>query len=141
MAQELWKVMQAHFNNSIHLTSSKSIMKDLKEAVTPLVSSTRKSRIFLSAFQVASQLDKITRKALTRDAPTMNMLDKEIMARDIVADMMVSLKLILSAKTELNFANTFSRRTIHSPIVTNNNDDYVDIKVKIHRKDILDALH
>lgn len=144
VAEELWKVIEARLNNRTHLTSSKSIMKDLKEAVTPLVSPTRKSKTSPSVFQVASQLDKITRRALTRDTPTMNMLDEEIMARDIVTDMMVSLKMYLSKKTKLkDNENIFSRRTIYPPISMNNNeqDDYINVKVKIRRKDILDVLY
>ncbi|KAL6255055.1 hypothetical protein P5V15_013388 [Pogonomyrmex californicus] len=92
-------------------------------------------------FSQEKELDKITRRALTRDAPTINILDEEIMTRDIVADMMVSLKMFLSKeiKSEIDETDTPNRRSLHRPIATN--DDYVTIRIKIRKKDIVDALH
>lgn len=149
MAQELWKIIKARLNNQTnHITSSKNIMKDLEEAVIPLVSSTKRDGTSPSAFQVANQLDKITRRALTRDTPAINVLDKEIMARDIVADMMASLKIILSKDNQLKTDKnaTLNRKMMHHVITTtmsndNEQDDYMNIRIKIHRKDILDAFY
>lgn len=148
VAQELWKIIETRLNNQTsHVTSSKSIMKDLEEAVIPLVLPTRRGKTSLSAFQVANQLDKITRRALIRDTPAINVLDKEIMARDIVADMMASLKMILSKEAQLTDKNdnTLNRMTHHVVTTTmsndNKQDDYMNIRIKIHRKDILDAFY
>ncbi|XP_024872849.1 uncharacterized protein LOC112455276 [Temnothorax curvispinosus] len=148
VAQELWKIIDARLNNNTnHITSSQSIMKDLEDAITPLVSPSRRG-IPPSAFQVADQLDKITRRALTRDAPSMNMLDEEIMTRDIVADMMASLKIILSKDTQVKTdkKDTSGRRMMQRPVTTTMSyddelNDYANIRIKIRRKDILDAIY
>lgn len=144
VAEELWKVIEARLNNRTdHLTSSKSIIQELTKAVVPLMTPTR--RTSQSIFQVASQLDKIARRALTRDVPNRDMLDEEIMARDIVADMMTSLKMMISKtiQSKIGESDVSNRRTIHSPvkIYDNEKDDYANIRLKIRRQDILDAIH
>lgn len=149
LAEELWKIIESRLNNDTdHLTSSKSILKDLQDAVIPLVSPSRRSTTLPSAFQVASHLDEITRRALTRDAPSINMLDEEIMTRDIVADMMASIKIFLSKQTQVkaNKRHSPQRRMLHSPVSTttdddNEQDDYANVRIKINRKDILNALY
>ncbi|XP_018406154.1 PREDICTED: uncharacterized protein LOC108782378 [Cyphomyrmex costatus] len=147
LAQELWKIIETRLNNRTnHISSSKSIMKDLKEAVISLVPHNRRGRTFPSIFQVATQLDKIARRAITRDTPSINMLDEEIMARDIVADMMASLKMILSKQTHLKTNQKDSSRRMMQRFDTTMSDNdeqnnYVNVRIKIHRKDILDVLH
>ncbi|KAM0731097.1 hypothetical protein ACS0PU_002579 [Formica fusca] len=147
VAEELWKVIQARLNNRTdHPTSSRSTIQELEKAVIPLTTPTRRGTS-QSIFQVASQLDKIARRALTRDTPNRSLLDEEIMARDIVADMMTALKVMISKtiQSKINEANVSSRRTnsIHSPvkIYDNEKDDYVNIRIKIRRQDIFDAIH
>ncbi|XP_018361341.1 PREDICTED: uncharacterized protein LOC108760056 isoform X2 [Trachymyrmex cornetzi] len=148
LAQELWKIIEPRLNNRTnHITNAKSIKKDLKEAVIPLVSQNRRSGTSPPVFQVATQLDKITRRAITRDSPSINMLDEEIMTRYIVADMMAFLKIILSKQTcpKTNQKDSHSRRMIQRSDTTTMSDDdeqnYANIRIKIHRKDILNALH
>jgi len=148
MAQELWKIIKTRLNNQTNITSSKNIIKDLEEAVIPLVLPTKRDETSPSAFHVANQLDKITRRALTRDTPAINILDKEIMARDIVADMMASLKIILSKENQLKTDKkaTLNRKMMHHVVTTtmsndDEQDDYMNIRIKIHRKDILDAFY
>ncbi|CAL1681859.1 unnamed protein product [Lasius platythorax] len=144
VAKELWKVIEARLSNHTgHITNSKNAIKELEKAVTPFVSPTRRG-ISQSAFQVASQLDKITRRTLTRDKPTMDMLDEEIMTRDIVADMMTSLKMILSKtiQSKIDEIDVSGRRAIHSPVkMYDDEDDYVNVRIKMRRKDIVDAIH
>lgn len=145
VAEELWQMIEARLSNRTnHLTSSENAIKELKRAVAPLMSPTRRGTS-QSAFQVASQLDKITRRALTRDTPNIDLLDEEIITRDIVADMMSCLKLILSKtiRSKIDEADVSSRRTIQSPVKIHDEekDDYVNIRIKIRRKDILDAIH
>ncbi|XP_036144293.1 uncharacterized protein LOC118646106 [Monomorium pharaonis] len=142
LALELWKIIESRLNNCTnHTSSSNSIVEDLKEAITPLVSPNRRSST-PSAFQVASQLDSITRRALIRNMPNINMLDEEIMARDIVADMMASMKIFLSKQAAKKGP---SRRMMHRPAATtmydNKEDNYVNIRIKINRKDIFNAFH
>lgn len=150
VAEELWKVIEARLTNrSNHTIGSQSAIKALENVVTPLVSPTRRG-IQPSIYQVASKFDDIARRTLTRDTPSMDMLDEEIMTRDIVADMMACLKTILSKTVTqtLDEENTFTRRTLQhrqqSNFVAINNDeqddDYISIVVKIHKKDILKAL-
>jgi len=119
VAEELWKIIETHLNNNTDLTSSESIQKDLEDAIIPLVSPSRRDSS-PSIFQVANQLDNITRKALIKNKSDINMLDEEIMARDIVADMMTTLKRILSKETpsqlNINNKNSFNRRMMHRPI-------------------------
>ncbi|KYN07169.1 hypothetical protein ALC62_01835 [Cyphomyrmex costatus] len=98
-------------------------MKDLKEAVISLVPHNRRGRTFPSIFQVATQLDKIARRAITRDTPSINMLDEEIMARDIVADMMASLKMILSKQTHLKTNQKDSSRRMMQRFDTTMSDN------------------
>ena len=67
------------------------------------------------------------------------------MARDIVADMMASLKVILSKQTHLKInQNNHNRRMMQYSDTTTMSDDneqnYVNVRTKIHRKDILNAL-
>ncbi|XP_011688271.1 PREDICTED: putative uncharacterized protein DDB_G0286901 [Wasmannia auropunctata] len=158
VAQELWKIIESRLNNrSDHITSLKNIKKDLEDAIIPLLHSRR--GISPSTFQVADQLDKITRRALIRDTPDINMLDEEIMTRDIVADMMASLKVVLSkgnqSKTDKknksktdnrnNKKDKPGRRMLQQSVTTamsddNKQNDYVNVRIKMHRKDILDAL-
>lgn len=144
VAEELWQMIEARLSNRTnHLTSSQSIIKELKRAVTPLMLPTRRGTS-QNAFQVASQLDKITRRALTRDTPNINLLDEEIITRDIVADMMSCLKLILSKTIRSRIDEVdVSSRIIHSPVKIQDEekDEYVNIRIKIRRKDILDAIH
>lgn len=142
IAMELWKMIEARLSNRTnHLTSSESTIKELEKAVTPFVSPTRRGTS-QSAFQVASQLDKITRRVLTRDTPNIDLLDEEIMTRDIVADMMSSLKM-KTIQSKIDETDVSSRRAIHSPvkILSDEKDDYVNVRIKIRRKDILDAIH
>jgi len=119
VAEELWKIIETHLNNDTDLTSSKSIQKDLEDAIIPLVLSSRRDSSS-SIFQVANQLDNITRKVLIKDKSDINMLDEEIMVRDIVANMMATLKMIMSKETpsQLNTNNkdSFNRRMMHRPI-------------------------
>jgi len=116
VAEELWKIIETHLNDDTDLMSSKSIQKDLEDAIIPLVSPSRR-KSSPSVFQVANQLDNITRKALIKNELDINMLDEEIMARDIVANMMATLKMILSKETpsQLNTNNedSFNRRMMH----------------------------
>ncbi|XP_018315805.1 RUS1 family protein homolog [Mycetomoellerius zeteki] len=128
LAQELWKIMETRLNNrTIHITNSKSIKKDLERAVIPLVSHNRRDGTSPSVFQVATQLDKIARRAIIRDSPSINMLDEEIMARGIVADMMASTKMTLSKQTYPKTnqkKDSFSRRMLQrSDTKTMSNDD------------------
>ncbi|KAL6428766.1 hypothetical protein ACFW04_007971 [Cataglyphis niger] len=144
VAEELWKVIEARLSNrTSHLTSSKSTIQELTKVVIPLTTPTR--RTSQSIVQVASQFDKIARRALTRDAPNRDVLDEEIMTRDIVADMMTSLKMIISKtiQSKIEESDESNRRTIHSPvkIYDNEKDDYVNIRLKIRRQDIFDAIH
>lgn len=141
VAKELWKVIEARLNNGTgHLTNSWKAIRDLETVVAPIVSPNRRSTTQPSAYQVANELDRITRRALTRDTPGISLLDEEIMARDIVADMMVSLKMIQSRIDETDAP---SRRMYDSVATVNDDDrdDYVTVRIKIRRRDILEAFH
>ncbi|XP_011067251.1 PREDICTED: uncharacterized protein LOC105153842 [Acromyrmex echinatior] len=120
LTQELWKIIDSHLNTN-YVTSSKSIEKDLKNAIMPLVSHNRRSGTSPPVFQVATQLDKITRRAITREFPSINKLDEEIMAKDIVADMMVSLKTILSK--QIDPKDSHNRRMMQRSDSTMSDDD------------------
>ncbi|XP_020278064.1 uncharacterized protein LOC109851899 isoform X2 [Pseudomyrmex gracilis] len=150
VAEELWRVIEDRLTNrSKHAIGSQNAIKSLENAVTPLVSPTRRG-IQPSIYQIASKFDDIARRMLTRDTPSMDMLDEEILTRDIVADMMACLKTILSKTVTqtLDEENMFTRRTLQHRQQSNSiaintdeqNDDYISIVVKIHRKDILKAL-
>lgn len=144
VAEELWKLIEARLNNGTnYITNSQSTIKDLENAIEPLLSSTRRDGTSVSVYQVANELDKITRKALTRNTPTINTLDKEIMIRDIVADMMAYLKIFMSEtiKSKNKVMHTSSRRILHNPPTINNNEqeDYVIINIKIYKKDLINA--
>lgn len=147
VAEELWKVIQTHLDNDIGYFNSRNVIKDLERVVMPVVSSSRRSVMPQSIVQVANKFDKITRRVLTRDAPTMNAIDEEIKTRDIVADMMASLKMILLRKIQDRIEETenkeFEGRRMHGPVTTDNvkRDDYVDVRIKIHREDIINMLH
>nr|XP_012219763.1 PREDICTED: LOW QUALITY PROTEIN: uncharacterized protein LOC105670686 [Linepithema humile] len=128
VAEELWKVMEARLSNGTsHITSSKSAIRDLKNTVQPILSSSRRDGTLPSAFQVAGQFDQITRRALTRDTSTINSLDEEILTRDIVADMMFCLKI----------------KTMRSPVTINSDEqeDYVNIKIKINKNNLINVLN
>lgn len=143
VAKELWKVIEARLNNGTgHLTNSKNAIRELEKAVIPLVSTSRRGATPPSAYQVASEFDRITRRVLTRDAPAMNTMDEEIMTRDIVADMMVSLKMLLSKtiQSKIDEVDALTTRRMQIPTM-DYEDDYVDIMVKIRRKDIVNALY
>ncbi|EFN75598.1 hypothetical protein EAI_04564 [Harpegnathos saltator] len=141
VAKELWKVIEARLNNSTsHPTNSWNAIKDLEKVVASLVSPNRRSSAQPSAHQVANELDRITRRALSRGIPNINLMDEEIMTRDIVADMMVSLKMIQSRAYETDAPV----RRMYEPATSAENDDsedYVNVRIKIRRRDILDALH
>ncbi|KAG5306830.1 EFCB1 protein, partial [Acromyrmex insinuator] len=140
LTQELWKIIDSHLNTN-YVTSSKSIEKDLKNAIMPLVSHNRRSGTSPPVFEVATQLDKITRRAIIREFPSINKLDEEIMAKDIVADMMISLKTILSK--QIDPKDSHNRRMMQRSDSTMSDDDeqnYVNVRIKIHRKDILNLL-
>lgn len=141
VAKELWKVIEARLNNGTdHPTNSRNAIRDLEKVVTPLVSSSRRSSAQPSAYQVANELDRITRRALARDSPGISLMDEEIMTRDIVADMMVSLKMIQSRLEETDAP---SRRMFEPVAATSDDerDDYVNVRIKIRRRDILDAFY
>ncbi|KYN45150.1 hypothetical protein ALC56_00400 [Trachymyrmex septentrionalis] len=109
------------------------------------MSDKRRSRTFSPIFQVAIQLDKITQKAIIRDFPSINKLDEEIMARDILADMMASLKMILSKQIpKTNQKDSHNRRMIQRSgkiiMLDEDEQNYVNVRMKIHRNDILNAL-
>lgn len=145
VAKELWKVIEARLTNrTTNIASSENAIKELEKVVQPLMSPTRRVGTH-SAFQMASQFDKITRRTLTRDKPTMSELDAEIMTRDIVADMMTSLKMIISqtVQSKLDEAAVSNRRAMHSSakIYEDDEDDYVNVRIKIRRKDMVDAIH
>ncbi|XP_032670240.1 uncharacterized protein LOC116843701 [Odontomachus brunneus] len=141
VAKELWKVIEARLNNGTdHPISSWNAIRDLEKVVTPLVSPSRRSSTQPSAYQVANELDRITRRALTRDSPGISLIDEEIMTRDIVADMMVSLKMIQSRSEGTNAPS----RRMYDPVAATSDDerdDYVNIRIKIRRRDILNAFH
>lgn len=137
VAKELWKLIEARLNNGTgHPTNSWNTIKDLEKVVTPLVLGNRRSLTQPTAYHVASELDRITRRAIARDSPEIGLMDEEIMTRNIVADMMVSLKTVQSRSEE---ANKPSKRMYDSNVMTNNDeqDDYVNVKIR--RQDILRA--
>ncbi|KAL0124699.1 hypothetical protein PUN28_006507 [Cardiocondyla obscurior] len=133
LAQELWKIIESRLNNKTNnVTNPQSIISDLEKAVGPIVSPSRRSNIAPSVLQVANELDKITRKALNLNAPNMNMLDEEIMTRNIVANMMAFLKMILAMPH--HFATTPDR-------IIMKRKTYVDVEIKIREKDILNVIY
>lgn len=144
VARELWKMIEARLNNGTsHFTISRNTIRDLEQVVAPLVMPSRRSAMQLSAYQVASELDRITRKALTHDTPGMSLMDEEIMTRDIVADMMISLKTIQSKIEEEDeperrmFESVTTEKNVHD----DEQDEYVKIRIKIRKRDIINAFH
>ncbi|XP_014484119.1 PREDICTED: uncharacterized protein LOC106749310 [Dinoponera quadriceps] len=150
VAKELWKVIEARLNSTGHPTHAWNAIKDLEKVVAPLVMPGRRSLTQPSAYHLATEFDQIARRALTRDTPGLNLMDQEIMIRDIVAEMMVSLKMIQSKIEEASF-NHFGLRTeatpnrrMYEPITTVSDDehnDYVNVKIKMRKQDILDVFH
>ncbi|RLU21612.1 hypothetical protein DMN91_005985 [Ooceraea biroi] len=95
LAEELWKLIEIHLTNISDVSSQQKIIENLEKAITPLISPTTARKSMSSTYQVATELDQITRNALNTYFPATNILDKEIMTRDIVANMMSSIKAFL----------------------------------------------
>lgn len=164
VARELWKLIEMRLNNTtateVSTRTEGNIIEKLEDAVTPFVSPSRRNLPFASAYQVATNLDQITRNTLVKHLPAMNVLDKEIMTRDIVANMMTTLKAHSSKKLkiqasidETKYAIPEKRETIDSSFASDeeyedgsddnygneddDNDGYTDSRIKILRQDII----
>ncbi|KAG7189359.1 hypothetical protein KM043_017009 [Ampulex compressa] len=143
VAKELWKVIENRLGNGTARTANtRNTIKDLERAVAPLVSPTRRGGVPPSAHQLANNLDRITRRALIRTSRDRDDIEEEIMTRDIVADMMVSLKLMLESaeqsKVDKMPKEIGTRRMQDSRM--EEEDEYVHIGVKIKRMDVVRAL-
>lgn len=151
VALELWKLMRNRIsNNTRNFISEQNIIDDLETAVMPFVTPSRRTMTPLYAYQVATDLDQIIRTAFIRNFPNMNLLDVEVTTRNIVANMMATLKILVSRNSIGSAdddddadvdARLSGRRMIHAAHDdSRHRDDYVDVQIKIRRKDILDAL-
>ncbi|EZA54291.1 hypothetical protein X777_06166 [Ooceraea biroi] len=144
VAKELWKLMKTRLNNGTsNFISEENIIEDLENAVKPFVSPTRRGMSQLHAYQVATDLDQIIRTAYIRNFPNMNMLDIEIATRNIAANMMAMLKVLLSknlVRSQSDEMGLSGRRMIYASPNDDKQNDYVDIKIKIRREDILNAV-
>ena len=140
VAQRLWKIIQENLNQKANPDSRTLTKQQLKRAITPLVSSTRRGFTEVPIVEIGDHLEKITRRCLTMDDPDRPLVDREIMTKDIVAEMMSTLKDVVTPDKKQLPEDAPSRRMIEIPEnsteESESDDRYATLEVKVQRRDI-----
>ena len=137
VAQSLWQIIQQNLSRDPDKLSWVT-QQQIKQAIIPIVSSTRRGFATVPITQIGDQLEKITRRALIVDAPNRSAVDREILTRDIVANMMSTLKNIVPNEQKFT-KNIPARRMITGgPLkkIPELDSSYVTFQVKVQKRDI-----
>lgn len=146
VAKELWKILEKRLDNppSRRSQTSKEMIKELETIVSPIVLPSRRANE-PSAFEIADALDHVTRKALQVDSVERSSMEKEILTRNIVANMMKTLddvkkvesQLSLPSEGVINYGQTRKSLLLKDEgdnfSVESGEDEYVKLIIKIRR--------
>ncbi|XP_033208009.1 uncharacterized protein LOC117167292 isoform X2 [Belonocnema kinseyi] len=142
VAQRLWQIIQDNLmqdpNKLSHVTQ-----EQLKQAIMPIVSNTRRGLTTVPITEIGDKLEEITRKCLIMDNPKRPPVDREILTRDIVADMMSTIKNVVH-KGQSHKEKVPTRRMMEhggNPRKESAADNpYATFQVKIQRSEILKVI-
>ncbi|KAH0549016.1 hypothetical protein KQX54_005181 [Cotesia glomerata] len=146
VAKELWKILEKRLDNppSRRSQTSKEMIKELETIVSPIVLPSRRANE-PSAFEIADALDHVTRKALQVDSVERSSMEKEILTRNIVANMMKTLddvkkvesQLSLPSEGVINYGQTRKSLLLKDEAdnlsAESGEDEYVKLIIKIRR--------
>ncbi|XP_012273269.1 uncharacterized protein LOC105695860 [Orussus abietinus] len=130
IAEELWKVILAYLDEKPSSTLSAETIKELIRIVAPV----RGRRSGLSAFEMSYDLEQVARRSLALNS-NLDPVDREIKAKDMAAEMMSVIKDIEESPEQQKLTVTGRRLDL-----TENVDNYVEIRVKMNQRDLMDAV-
>ncbi|XP_015587748.1 uncharacterized protein LOC107264230 [Cephus cinctus] len=145
IAEELWKVIEAHLKLKPNRRSFDSQVKlrELENIVSSILTPSRRGSHGPSPFEIAHQLDHVARSAISNDGLRENSLDTEIVFRNIVSEMLEDLKGIMGNEETSDREKSFddsSNEHRRGLSVSKNNNEFVDLKMRILKEDLAKAV-
>ncbi|XP_063993503.1 uncharacterized protein LOC135171099 [Diachasmimorpha longicaudata] len=152
VASELMKLLEARAgkHQGRRALDAYQTVLDIEKAITPLLAPARRANS-LSPFETAYALDHIARRTITKDGSKPPTIEEEIATRDVVADMMKTLRSLTEGESEKkqHEAGPIASRTlgdtqdfghIKRSEAKENDDDFIILELEVSKAGLKNAL-
>jgi hypothetical protein len=136
IASELWNVIKEHLGTSSAKDAAVT-MRQIESVITPVVNPSRRGGI-IPVTQVADDLETITRRLIISENPSIDPMKLETITKEVSSDLMASLQNFWYG-VNIDEKNGKEKKLIDSQN-NNSNDHYVDLRVKIEKNDLANAI-